>query len=130
MEINRSSITICYIIVWPRFYQRFIYLVGQQKSDPNYFSNSHYASYFILNLCRLLYTVICKWVGDKLTPSFWVKGSFDSQRKDLIHQAESWRHGIELNLDTDALQFLDFVVDQVSQIQPFKQLESDLQFET
>ena len=37
---------------------------------------------------------------------------------------------IELDLDSEALQFLDFVVDQVSQTQLFKQLESDLQLNT
>ena len=101
-----------------------------KKNDPDYFSNSHYTAYFILNLCRILYTVICKQVGDKPTASSWVKGNFDNQWKDLIHQAQDWKYGIELDLDTEALQFLDFVVDQVSQTQLFKQLESDLQLNT
>ena len=62
-----------------------------KKNDPDYFSNSHYTAYFILNLCRILYTVICKQVGDKPTASSWVKGSFDNQWKDLIHQAQAWK---------------------------------------
>ena len=101
-----------------------------KKNDPDYFSNSHYTAYFILNLCRILYTVICKQVGDKPTASSWVKGSFDNQWKDLIHQAQAWKYGVELDLHNEALQFLDFVIVQVSQTQLFKQLELDLQLNT
>ena len=101
-----------------------------KKKDPGYFSNSHYTAYFILNLCRIWYTVICKQVGDKPTASSWVKGSFDNQWKDLIHQAQAWKYGVELDLHNEALQFLDFVIVQVSQTQLFKQLELDLQLNT
>ena len=101
-----------------------------KNSDPDYFSNSHYTAYFILNLSRILYTVICKQVDDKPTASSWVKGSFDNQWNDLIHQAQAWKYGVELDLHTEVLQFLDFVIVQVSQTQLFKQLESDLQLNT
>ena len=103
-----------------------------KKNDPDYFSNSHYTAYFILNLCRILYTVICKQVGDKPTASSWVKGSFDNQWNDLIHQAQAqaWKYGVELDLHAEVLQFFDFVIVQVSQTQLFKQLESDLQLNT
>ena len=47
-----------------------------------------------------------------------------------FHQAQAWKYGVELDLHTEVLQFLDFVIVQVSQTQLFKQIESDLQLNT
>ncbi len=71
------------------------------------------------DMYNVLYTVICKQVGDKPTASSWVKGSFDNQWNDLIHQAQAWKYGVELDLRNEVLQFLDFVIVQVSQTQLF-----------
>lgn len=82
-------------------------------TDSNYLKNSHYQSYVILNLCRILYTVICGEVVSKKASATWVKKEFGSQWSNLIKTAENWRYGIEMNRREETVDFIKFVVDKV-----------------
>jgi hypothetical protein len=86
-----------------------------KKRDPSWFrDDSHYEAYFILNLCRILYTVMCASAGSKQVAAAWVKSNYGEPWADVIRLAESWRYGMDLNLRATALAFLDFVIAEVS----------------
>jgi hypothetical protein len=81
-------------------------------NDSLWLSNSHYQSYLVLNLCRILHTVILGQPDSKKIAGQWVKEMY-SQWKDLIEEAEGWAYGDEINRQADAVAFLRFAVDRV-----------------
>ena len=86
-----------------------------KKRDAGWFRNdSHYEAYFILNLCRILYTVMCQSAGSKQIAASWVKSHYGEPWAGLVVAAESWHYGVELSLREQALAFLDFVIGEVS----------------
>jgi hypothetical protein len=82
--------------------------------DVAWLSNSHYQSYLVLNLCRILHTVIHGQPGSKKIASQWAKSMYP-QWKNLIEEAERWAYGAEMNRQADAVVFLRFVVDRVNE---------------
>ena len=85
-----------------------------KANDENWFKNNHYASYFVLNLCRILYTVISRDVGSKKMAAAWVKARYGEPWRSLIEAAENWRYGTELDIYDPAIAFLKFVIGEVS----------------
>lgn len=81
-------------------------------NDPIYLNNSHYQSYVVLNLCRILYTVICNSLASKKASALWVKKEF-KQWKNLIQAAESWQYGQEMNLKEKTIDFIKFVIGKI-----------------
>src|SRR5438445_214242 len=82
--------------------------------DAAWLANSHYQSYLVLNLCRILRTVIHGDPGSKKVAAQWAKAKYP-QWKNLIAQAEKWAHGDEMKRQADAVAFLRFAVDRVSE---------------
>jgi predicted nucleotidyltransferase len=80
--------------------------------DPDWLKNSHYQSYIILNLCRILYTVLRGETGSKKVSAAWVKGEFP-QWRDLIEAAERWRYGTDMRRQDETLAFIRFVVNLI-----------------
>lgn len=78
-------------------------------NDPEWLGNSHYQSYLVLNLCRIMYTVCCSEAGSKTTASEWVKQQFP-QWQELITEAQLWTVGTEMNRQESACEFLQFVL--------------------
>ncbi|MEM7171844.1 MAG: aminoglycoside adenylyltransferase domain-containing protein [Pseudomonadota bacterium] len=79
---------------------------GSSLQDP------HIQSYVILNLCRILYTVTAGKVGSKQAAAAWVADHYSSWR-ELIQEAENWRHGMAMHRNRDTQAFLAFVVYEV-----------------
>ena len=77
-------------------------------------SNSHYQSYLVLNLCRILHTVIHSEPGSKKVAGQWAKANYP-QWKNLIEEAERWVYGVEMKRQPDVLAFLRFAVDSVNE---------------
>ena len=84
-----------------------------KMADPTYLRNSHYQSYVVLNLCRILYTVLCGTTASKKDSAAWVKNEFAPQWRDLIQTAENWKYGTEMNLQEETVAFIQFVTDTV-----------------
>jgi hypothetical protein len=80
-----------------------------KMTDPTYLNNSHYQSYVVLNLCRILYTVVCHSTLSKKASASWVKSEFDPQWNTLIQTAEDWSYGKEMNLKEEVIEFIQFV---------------------
>lgn len=84
--------------------------------DPIYLENSHYQSYVVLNLCRILYTVMCHSTTTKKASAAWVKLEFAPQWNNLIQTAENWSYGQEMNLKEETIEFIKFVVNKIKEI--------------
>lgn len=84
--------------------------------DLEWLSNSHYQSYIVLNLCRILYTVIQGAIASKTISAQWVKAEYAPQWCSLIEEAEGWHYGKEMHRQTETIGFIQFVIDKVSEI--------------
>lgn len=96
---------------------RDLYEEWQPKiNDPIYLQNSHYQSYIVLNLCRILYTVIRKATASKKVSAAWVMSEFPNWN-NLILAAENWHYGVELYLQDEVIEFIKFAVNKVNEAQ-------------
>jgi hypothetical protein len=138
MEMSGSSIITYYIpLIGPDFKRLInpIDILEVQKAcirdlfqelapkitDPTVFINSHYQSYIVLNLCRILYTVIQHPTGSKRVSATWVKNEFGSQWRDLIEAAEQWQYGKEINLQKEVISLIQFVIKKVTETPLYNQ---------
>lgn len=83
-------------------------------NDAAWLSNSHYQSYLVLNLCRILRTVIRGEPRSKKVAGQWVKSTYPHW-KDLVEEAERWTYSAEMKRQADAVAFLKFVIDRVKE---------------
>lgn len=81
--------------------------------DPDYLGNSHYQSYVVLNLCRILFTVIRGAAGSKKVSAAWAKEAAP-QWRGLIETAEGWKYGDKMDREEETIGFIKFVIDMVS----------------
>jgi len=82
--------------------------------DAEWLSNSHYQSYLVLNLCRILHTVMRGKPSSKKLAAEWANAEYP-QWKSLIEQAESWAYGDKMERQADAVAFLRFAVERVNE---------------
>jgi hypothetical protein len=82
--------------------------------DGAWLSDSHYQSYLVLNLCRILHTVIHGQPGSKKVAGQWAKATYP-RWKNLIEEAERWAYGNEMKRQADAVAFLRFAVERVNE---------------
>ena len=85
-----------------------------KMDNTAWLSNSHNQSYLVLNLCRILHTVIQGEPRSKKVAGQWAKAVYP-QWQDLIEQAERWAYGDEMKRQADAIAFLQFAVDRVNE---------------
>jgi predicted nucleotidyltransferase len=83
-------------------------------TDDKWLDNSHYQSYLVLNLCRILYTVLHADAGSKRVSAEWVKNTYP-QWKDLIETAEQWNYGKKMKMHEETKTFLTFTIDQIKE---------------
>jgi hypothetical protein len=83
-------------------------------NDAAWLSNSHYQSYLILNLCRIMHTVLHGQPGSKKVAAQWVKATYPHW-KDLVEEAEQWTYGAQMNRQAEAVAFLQFAVDRANE---------------
>ena len=89
--------------------------------EPDWLNNSHYQSYLILNLCRILYAVLNADLRSKKVSSQWVKETYP-QWSYLVETAENWHYGTTMKKQHETLEFLKFVVDIVKQHELYSQI--------
>jgi predicted nucleotidyltransferase len=90
-------------------------------ADPGWLDNSHYQSYLVLNLCRILYTVMNRSTGSKKVSAAWAKDQYP-EWSTLVQAAEDWHYGTEMTLRAEALAFLKFVIKQIGETALFDQI--------
>ena len=85
-------------------------------NDPDWLNNYHYQSYFVLNLCRILHTVIKGLASSKTTSASWVKKEYP-EWVNLIQKAEDWGYEDKMNSEKESIAFLKFVIKKVEKIE-------------
>jgi predicted nucleotidyltransferase len=90
-------------------------------ADRQWLANSHYQSYLVLNLCRILYTVLTGVAGTKKVSAEWVKTNFP-QWRDLITQAQVWQYDKEMQLQDQAIDFIKFTITKIKSSDVYKQM--------
>jgi predicted nucleotidyltransferase len=92
--------------------------------ETAYLENGHYQSYLVLNLCRILYTVLHGETGSKRVSAAWVKANFP-QWTELIEAAEMWGYGDAMGMQDETVEFIKFVVEQVRATDLYGEIEID-----
>lgn len=85
-----------------------------KMNDRAWLADSHYQSYLVLNLCRILHTVIDGEPVPKTAAARWTKATYPAW-KDLIEEAERWCYGDAMMRQLEAVAFLKFAVDRVNE---------------
>jgi hypothetical protein len=80
--------------------------------DFEWLDNSHYQSYLVLNLCRILYTIFYGETGTKKVSAEWVKNHW-VEWKRLIETAEKWEYGEDMMMRNETINFIRFVIDKI-----------------
>ncbi len=83
-------------------------------NDPDFLQNSHYQAYLVLNLCRILYTVLQGETGSKKVSATWVKSTFPTW-VNLIQTAEAWEYGVKMEMESQTVDFIKFAVEKMSE---------------
>lgn len=103
-----------------------VYNIIRRKSNyTEWLDNSHYQSYIVINLCRILYTVIHGVTGTKKTSAEWVKKRFGLPWSNLIEHAAYWEYGKKLLLKSETINFIKFCVNEIKQTEIYKQMLSN-----
>lgn len=82
-------------------------------NDPEWISNPHHQSYLVLNLCRILHTVVGGEPGSKKIAAAWAKQRYP-QWGGLIEEAEKWKYGEKMERNEDAVAFITFTINEVN----------------
>ncbi len=84
-------------------------------SDHEWLQNSHYQSYLVLNLCRILHTVLNGEASSKSISATWVIKQFP-EWTNLIQKAKEWEYGKDMNLQDETIEFIRFTIDKIKKI--------------
>jgi predicted nucleotidyltransferase len=76
-------------------------------NDNEWLSNSHYQSYIVLNICRILYTINRMELTSKQKSCEWVKNNY-TEWKELIEEAERWNYEKTMNRKNEVNNFIKF----------------------
>jgi hypothetical protein len=79
-------------------------------NDTEWLNNSHYQSYIILNICRILYTLKNKDVANKNISSKWIKENY-KQWTNLITEAEEWDYNRIIKKEEETSDFIKFALE-------------------
>jgi len=84
-------------------------------NDEKFLDNSHYQSYVVLNLSRILYTIANSAAVSKKVAANWAKEKYP-QFANLIQTAQAWHYGIEMDRRLETAEFIKFVVTSTENI--------------
>lgn len=80
--------------------------------NKEWLNEAHYQSYVVLNLCRILYTVINSDEGSKKLAPSWVITRFP-EWANLVQAAEEWKYSDEFAHQEEVMKFIRFVKQQI-----------------
>jgi predicted nucleotidyltransferase len=76
-------------------------------NDHEWLTNSHYQSYLVLNICRILYTIHESETANKQKSCEWVKMNYMEWEK-IIDEAERWNYGKIMDKEKEVKEFIKF----------------------
>ena len=77
-------------------------------SDDEWLSNGHYQSYIVMNICRIIYTIINLKIANKQESGKWVKKKF-KEWAELIKEAEEWDDTKIMNRQNEIKEFIKYM---------------------
>ena len=89
--------------------------------DLNFLDNDHYAAYFVLNLCRIYYTINNAEISSKKVSANWVKQKF-AEWNDLISKAQGWEYHKDFKNIDEIINFAKFIFTQIENSTLYKQI--------
>lgn len=92
--------------------------------DLEWLQNSHYQSYLVLNLCRILYTVMCNATATKKASAAWVKDKFGLPWIHLIDIAENWTYDKEMSWTNETIAFIKFTIDTIKKTKLYQEIQN------
>lgn len=81
-------------------------------SDQQWLQNDHYRSYLVLNLCRILHTILYREAASKTVSAKWARVEFP-EWAGLIDIAMNWEYGATMTNKEKAIEFLQFAIDKI-----------------
>lgn len=82
--------------------------------ETEWLDNSHYQSYLVLNLCRILNTALFASILSKKKSALAIKNAFP-EWSELIQIAERWEYGQDMLQKDKTLAFLKFTIEKVNE---------------
>jgi hypothetical protein len=81
-------------------------------NDLDKFKRSNYQVFAILTMCRTLYSLKTGMIASKTEAAYWAIKNIDSDWKDLIEKAISWKLHHSFNRLEETQQFVKYVVNK------------------
>ena len=69
--------------------------------------SSHYQSYIVLHICRILCTLYKFELVERRGANDWVKNNL-SEWKEIIEEAEKWKYTKKMDKEKDVIKFIEF----------------------
>jgi predicted nucleotidyltransferase len=76
--------------------------------DDEWFSNSHYQAYTVLNICRIIYTIFNSEIENKQKSTKWVSQKYP-EWKVLIEEAEQWDYSKSMNKQNEIKKYIEYM---------------------
>lgn len=86
-----------------------------KSGDSACLADSHCQSYLVLNVCRILHTVLDDGPASKRVAAEWVKASYP-QWAALVDEAQRWEYGQLMSRAGETIAFVNFAADLVSRV--------------
>jgi hypothetical protein len=83
-------------------------------NDSTWLADSHHQSYLVLNLCRILHTVIRGEPVSKPIAARWARETYP-EWDALIEEAEQWTYGVEMKRSDNTIAFTRFAIARVTE---------------
>ena len=77
-------------------------------NDDEWLSNSHYQSYIVINICRIMYTIFNSKTENKQNSVNWVKKQH-KKWKNLIEEAEKWDYTKTMSKQDEIKEFIKYM---------------------
>jgi hypothetical protein len=88
-------------------------------NENTYFDDDRHSVYFVLNLCRILYTLHTANAGTKPQSSDWTRQKFP-EWNNIILCAQQWEYGKKFIHKKEINNFAQFVITEVEQTELYK----------
>jgi hypothetical protein len=82
--------------------------------DREWLANPHYQSYLVLNICRIVHTVIGEGPSSKKVAAQWVR-SYYPQWSTLVDEATRWVYGMPMNHQDEVVRFVRWAIEIVKE---------------
>ncbi|MCL2765272.1 MAG: DUF4111 domain-containing protein [Treponema sp.] len=77
-------------------------------NDNDWLKKGQNQAYIVLNICRIIYTLLNNKIGNKTVSAKWVKEKYEIW-KNLIEEAEKWNFNKIINRQNDIKEYISYM---------------------